>query len=93
MDLNNSTIIDMLLTPKFFEKRLNTQSFKESDYYEEYKMLEQKIGNNLKQDLLSVMLSVEQYYENSWFNNLTFILNLGIKIGMEIEEMLINWDN
>ncbi len=93
MEEFDSTIFDMALTSKRVEKWLKKTKFEESRYIERYNNFRNELSEKQKEELDQIKGSIKDFYEDALLDNLSMFLNLGIKIGMELKETLLRFDD
>lgn len=93
MEEFDSTIFDMALTSKRVEKWLKRTKFEESRYIERYNNFRNELSEKQKEELDQVKGNLKDFYEENLSDNFSMFFNLGIKIGMELKETFLRFDD
>ncbi len=88
MNSTNLTIFDLLLKTDII-KLLN---FKESSHFKDYKVFFNKLDTEKKEELSSIKYYIESYCEEVSMSNCMKVLDVGIKIGMDLQKSLFEND-
>ncbi len=89
----NSTIFDCALSTKRVQKWISEPNFENSRYIEQLNSFRDKLSDELKEELDYLMRCVKDYYEDAVIDNYSLMLNFGIKMGKELKETILMFDD
>lgn len=90
MNYINSVLLDLMLDSKWLNRKLENPSFTESEEADIYYSFYNKLNKNQKEEFSSLIHKMDLNYERVYLNNTVKMINLALKIGMEIKEMFLD---
>ncbi len=88
-----STIFDCALSSRCVQKLLCDFDFRKSEDYNDYTNFRNMLNEDLQKEFDSLIFVMESYYEDCVLDNYMVMLNVGIKMDMELSKFFFMFED